>query len=232
MMRPGTVSSATIADELLRERRASSTPPSRRCASTARRRRAPHGDPPRWKSRTSGSNRDIDSMSARSAVGLPALRRPGHDERADRLEPERRRACRRRGRARAGRAASSGAASATYDVGSAPIAGASDGAGGAEPARELGQRRGLRRHVRGAAEHGELRLEPVDDRAPGHRLRSPSTSFGTPSTGYAHSSDIRSTMRFVTLALTAVGTAPARSAVATTCTPSGRPSPSIRMKML
>ena len=52
-----------------------------------------------------------------------------------------------------------------------------------------------------------------------------STSLGTPSIEYALSSDNRSTTRREMLALTAVGTLPDRSAVATACTPRERPSP-------
>src|SRR5699024_10325689 len=57
------------------------------------------------------------------------------------------------------------------------------------------------------------------------------TSLGTLSKVYWFGSEIRSTTLREIFAATAVGTAPPRSAVSTACTPMGRPSPRMRMKV-
>lgn len=57
---------------------------------------------------------------------------------------------------------------------------------------------------------------------------SSSTSFGAPIITYELGSARRMMIRRVMFDATAVGTAPARSAVITACTPSGRPSLSTR----
>ena len=96
-------------------------------------------------------------------------------------------------------------------------------------AGELLHGRGLLRHVRGAADRRDLRLEPVHDGTAGR--------FTRPARPWEREDRVGALVRHPEhdalghVALTAVGTAPYRSAVATACTPSGRPSPSSRMKI-
>ena len=223
------VSSPTIPVSSLASARASSTPVVP-IPSTTGSPAAPPAGPPKWKNLASGSKRDIDVMSARSALDLPLCGGPattnvptGSNPFGPELSSE---------MPMTGWPPTDRRQLVDRDsVGSAPISPTSTAPRARSSAAKALTRRGLPGDVRGPAHDGELGLEAVDDRTPG-ALRSFSTSFGAPRIEYAPSSDIRSTMRRLTLALTAVGTAPYRSALATAWMPSGRPSPSTRMKML